>query len=185
MRSVGKVGMRERLIGAIAIVVVAIVTIPWLVSRARYAHQLSLPRATLIPANAAATAASPGLSLGLPPLSTASDGASAPVAVTAESPAPPAPAATTVTATAGMPTSGWGVQAASLTDPGDAAGLSARLIRAGFKAFVSPHLVGGKTWYRVYVGPYPDAAAARSAAPKIAALSKTQVIVRQFGGKGG
>lgn len=173
------------MIGAAAIVVVAIVAIPWLVSRARFAHELNQSRATSIPISAAGTVASPGLELALPPLTAAATRTSAPSPAPATATAHSVPTAATVPPPLREPVSGWSVQVASLTDSDAAAKLAAGLIHAGFKAFVSPHLLRGKTWYRVRVGPYPDAASAEAAAPKIAAVSGTKVIVRRLGGAGG
>lgn len=190
--------MRERLIGAAAIVVVGIVVIPWLVSRARFAHELNQSRPLSVPVSTAGTSASPDLVLALPPLASTPAGTSAPAsapAATRTHPAlasasaatrtHPAPTAAAVPPSSAEPVSGWSVQVASVTDPGAAATLAAKLIHAGFKAFVSPHLLNGKTWYRVRVGPYPDAASAKAAEAKIAAVSGTRVILQRLRGAGG
>ncbi len=255
--------MRERIIGAIAVVIVAIIVIPWLVAQVRapreierpapvlaplvstvpdvapYADQSlynlpplnpakSAPRAAPTPATAPGAASSaaskadkslydlppvnsvrraprasptpattPSVALSaaskadkslydLPPLNPAKRAPTASRA-SAESPTrgsvnPQPPAAGSVAA---VPTAGWGVQAASFPDRKTAEALRAKLLQAGVSAFLSPHVVGGTTYYRVMAGPYPSAAAARAKVSSVAAVSRTKAVVRQLGDQGG
>lgn len=155
--------VRERLIGASVLVVIAVILIPWLVSRAHHPREI----VRNLPVPASATDSTPPYVLPLP-----TSGAAA-------------PAATAVAgATRRSPEGGWSVQVASFSDRKAAATLAARLMRAGFKVFLSPHAVGKTVYYRVRVGPYAAAANARAAAPRVAAVSGTRVVVRGPGNDG-
>ena len=77
--------------------------------------------------------------------------------------------------------SGWIVQAASFSSLESAQKLAGQLRQAGFSVSLSPHEVGKTTYYRVRVGPYPSEARARSAAPGVARISNTKVLIRSPG----
>lgn len=181
--------MRERLIGAAVVVVAAIILIPWLVSRAHHPREVvnRLP----VPASATEEAKSYVLPLpasGPPParsravVSVPASGAApqAPAEPVHES-APAQPANHKVASSARAPAPGWTVQVASFSKRGAAMPLVKRLGKAGFKAFIDSHQIVGTTYYRVLVGPYHDQAKAKAAAPRIAVVSGTKVLVRQQG----
>ena len=181
--------MRERLIGAAVVVVAAIILIPWLVSRAHHPREV----VSRLPVPASATDGSKSYVLPLPasgPPPASGRAVAAMPASRAASQAPPKPVHETAPAqparhkdasSASTPAPGWTVQVASFSKRGAAAPLVKRLGKAGFKAFIDPHQVGGTTYYRVRVGPYRDEAKAKAAAPRIAAVSGTKVLVRQQG----
>lgn len=202
--------MRERLIGAAVLVIIAVILIPWLVSRAHHPQDEVVTR-TAWPASASAPAQPYVLPLGgatttgsagrLP--ATSRGAATTAVAV---QPPPPKTAAPQPQPISGSPQaggqrpgssapdsgpsqaamdSGWSIQAASFSDLDAARTLAMRLRQAGFEVGLAPHQVGTTTYYRVRVGPYPSEARARAAAPGVARISKTQVLVRSPGnGKG-
>lgn len=183
--------MRERLIGAIVLVVAAVILIPWLVSRAHHPRE----QVRSLPLPAAATSSAPRV-LSLPPADVKMPGTSAggthpstPAASPAGIHVTPPPAtrkpAVPKGGRSGSTADGWSVQAASFSSRGDADGLAGKLSKAGFHAYVSPHAVKGRTWYRVSVGPYPDGTAARAAAAGISRVSGTKAIVRENDGSRG
>lgn len=167
--------MRERLIGASVLVIIAVILVPWLVSRAQRPHEIV--RRLPIPANATDAGAPYEL-----PLPSSGPG---PVATGAR-PALAAGtgAATGATAPAPASAAGWSIQVASFSDRKAAQGLAGRLARAGFNVFLAPHTVDKIVYYRVRVGPYAAAASARAAAPRVAAVSGTRVVVRAPGSDG-
>lgn len=75
---------------------------------------------------------------------------------------------------------GWILQAASNPHEQDAQKLSKRLRSKGYKTEVKPVLVKGKTWFRVYIGPYVTAAAAKEAAAKLSRQEKLAPIARKI-----
>jgi cell division septation protein DedD len=77
--------------------------------------------------------------------------------------------------------SGWCIQAASFSNLKSARTLANQLEQAGFKVSLAPHRVGGTTYYRVRVGPYPSKARAQSAAPGVARISRARVLIRKTG----
>ena len=193
--------MRERLIGAIVLVVIAIVLIPWLVSRAHHPSE----QVHMLPLPAAATAAAASV-LPLPPANKPlPDATAAPASRTAAPTINPPATATVHTqvstpapmaakpavskgASRNKPTAnvgGWYVQVASFSSHDGAQTLAAKLSKAGFHAYVSSHAVKGRTWYRVRVGPYKDGATARAASARIAGVSHTRVFVRESDGHDG
>ena len=76
--------------------------------------------------------------------------------------------------------SGWILQASSSPREQDAQHLSKRLRSKGYKAEVKPVLVKGKTWFRVYVGPYTTAAATKEAAAKLSRQERLSPIARKI-----
>ena len=74
----------------------------------------------------------------------------------------------------------WLLQAASNPREQDAQNLSKRLRRKGFKTEVKPVLIKGKTWFRVYVGPYTTAAAAKEAAAILSRQEGLAPIARKI-----
>jgi|GEM_PF-1381130 len=210
--------MRERLIGAAVLVIIAVIMIPWLVSRAHHprdvvtrtswpasasapAKPYVLPLQGTVPATAGGVAMAPGKHTANagkvirpmrmpPPVRTtpsvqAATGGTG-TAVVHEKPGSAA-AGPGATKTDNPPPAndGWIVQAASFSHLDAAQKLAGQLKQAGFNVNLSPHKVGKTTYYRVRVGPYPSEARARSAAPGVARISNTKVLIRSPGdGKG-
>jgi cell division septation protein DedD len=74
----------------------------------------------------------------------------------------------------------WILQAASSPREQDAQNLSKRLRGKGYKTEIKPAQVKGKTWFRVYVGPYPTAAATQEAAAKLSRQEGLKPIARKL-----
>jgi cell division septation protein DedD len=91
-------------------------------------------------------------------------GAPASTAPASTVPASPAPAAAPPAAAA---ESGFHIQVLATGDRDKAEALVKRLVDADFKAFIAPSNEGGKTVYRVRVGPFPDRAAATAQAKEL------------------
>lgn len=211
--------MRERLIGAAVLVVIAVILIPWLVSRAHHPREVvthaswpasaSAPaRPYVLPLQSTAPATSRMAAAGGPPARTTgagkvagagrlppaagSGGSGHPVTghdvAAGAGGAPPSATAHRPSPAAGQaqaPAGGWSIQAASFSDAKAARMLAGRLREAGFEVSIAQHEVRGTTYYRVRVGPYPDEARARSAAPGVARISNTKVLIRGPGSEQG
>jgi len=74
----------------------------------------------------------------------------------------------------------WILQVASSTSEENAKNLSKRLRGKGYKTEVKPFQVKGKTWYRVYVGPYASDAATKKAAAKLSRQEGLSPIARKI-----
>lgn len=74
----------------------------------------------------------------------------------------------------------WILQASSYPREQDAQSLSQRLRSKGYKTEVKPVLIKGKTWFRLYVGPYTSAAAAKEAAAKLSRQEKLAPFSRKL-----
>lgn len=74
----------------------------------------------------------------------------------------------------------WILQASSSPREQDAQSLSKRLRSKGYKTEVKPVQVKGKTWFRVYVGPYTTAAATKEAAAKLSRKEGLKPIARKI-----
>lgn len=74
----------------------------------------------------------------------------------------------------------WILQASSSPRETDAQALAKRLRAKGYKTNVEPVVIKGKTWFRVYVGPYATPAGARDAAKKLARQEKLAPIARKM-----
>lgn len=75
---------------------------------------------------------------------------------------------------------GWLLQAASNPREKDAQALAKRLNAKGYKTTVESVIIKGKTWYRVYVGPYANQSTAKEAAAKLSRQEKIAPIARQL-----
>lgn len=189
--------MRERLIGATVLVVIAVIVIPWLVSRAHH------PREIVTHQSWPASASTPQQPYVLPLSGSSQDARRAVDGDVAA--ATPATSATHVVAAGHAPQlrnkvaaptglqpathaappvakpallKGWSIQAASFADIKSARDLAKKLEQAGFKASLTSNRVKGTLYYQVRVGPYPSERRAREAAPGVARISNTQVLVR-------
>lgn len=102
---------------------------------------------------------------------------------TAERP-PPAEAAPDIAREKGEPrperSGAWILQASSSPREADAQALAKRLSAKGYKTNVEPVVIKGKTWFRVYVGPYATPAGARDAAKKLSRQEKLAPIARKM-----
>lgn len=74
----------------------------------------------------------------------------------------------------------WILQASSSPREQDAQNLSKRLRSKGYKTEVKPVQVKGKTWFRVYVGPYTTAVATKEAATKLSRQEGLSPIARKI-----
>ncbi len=74
----------------------------------------------------------------------------------------------------------WILQASASSREEDAQSLGKRLRSKGYKAEVKPVQVKGKTWFRVYVGPYTTAGAAKEAAAKLSRQEGLTPIARKI-----
>lgn len=74
---------------------------------------------------------------------------------------------------------GWILQTASFPKESDAQTLGKKLQAKGYKARIEATEIKGKTWYRVYVGPYTAESAARQAAEKLD-KERLSAIVRKL-----
>lgn len=72
---------------------------------------------------------------------------------------------------------GWAVQLGSFSNQDTAERLAKQLKSEGHKAFVMPIRSGGRTLYRVRVGPMPDRAAAEAALQKLRGKSAGAAVV--------
>ena len=208
--------MRERLIGAVVLVVIAIILVPWLVSRAHHPQDVvthkpwpasasTPPKPYILPLQAKRSVAPAKTADGSGAVAKA-QGQSAP----AQSPAPPVthaatgiaqasaphPSARQTAATGSAPAGtpavkrtarlhGWSIQAASFSDAKSARELAGKLEQAGFKVALVPNTVKGTRYYQVRVGPYGSEKLARDAAPGVARISNTKVLVRAPGSDNG
>lgn len=79
--------------------------------------------------------------------------------------------------TATSPTEGFAVQVGSFSARGSADRLAGELRRRSFQAFVSQVRSGGKTMFRVRVGPVEDRAAAQALAARLKSAGQTGTVV--------
>lgn len=87
-------------------------------------------------------------------------------AIPALGPVPTAPMAATPPAAA-LAAGSWCINIASISERPGAESVASYARNFGLSAAIVPAQVKGKTWYRVQVGHYPSAAAARLAAPEL------------------
>ena len=76
--------------------------------------------------------------------------------------------------------SAWILQASSSPREQEAQSLSKRLRSKGYKTEVKPVQIKGKTWFRVYVGPYTTAAATKEAAAKLSRQEGLAPLARKI-----
>lgn len=162
-----EIGMKERLIGAVVLVVLGIIIIPFFLKGSSPDNGAS-QSVTLPPSDS--TAPQQQYTLALSP-ATAAGAALASAAATAapqqpvlkpvvhDIPRKPASAA----AQAPAPQGKWVVQAGSYGSEANAGKVVSALSQQGFHAYISRFSKSGQTFYRVRVGPYADRAAADKA----------------------
>ncbi|HET7921913.1 MAG TPA: SPOR domain-containing protein [Gammaproteobacteria bacterium] len=179
------IGIKERVIGAVVLVVIGIIVIPWVLQGpapdTAVTRSLTLPAASTSAApreyrmdlNTAAPAQpviqSPATTPAAPPTASGREQAGPGVTQSIQrSNVEPQPDATA------SAKGGWMVQAGSYAGKSNALRLQKTLQARGYRVVISAHTSGGKTWYRVRVGPY----ASRTAAEK-----QLADIGRIYGGK--
>lgn len=179
-----QIGLKERLIGAVVLVILAIIIIPWVLKggsapSTTVTQKLALPQATTAPT----TQTTYHLALNGPTGSSTVPAASAAVqtapavtsAQTAAAVTPPPMAAKASRqgtapprAAAQVPTTGkWVVQAGSYGNERNALAVEHQLVKRGFHAYISRYRKSGRSYYRVRVGPYAERAAAERAVQEV------------------
>lgn len=104
----------------------------------------------------------------------------APVPAATPAPAPATKAVSAVTAQPVVAAGGYLVQAAAFRRSEDARALQAKLGRKGYSAFTEAVDLGEKgIWYRVYIGPFANAATADAAVARLKAEEKLTALVRK------
>lgn len=73
----------------------------------------------------------------------------------------------------------WVLQTASYPKESDALALCKKLRNKGYQVYVESAAIKGKTWYRVFVGPYANAPAAKQAAARLVSQDRLTAIVRK------
>ena len=174
-----EIGLKERLIGAVVLVLLGVIIIPFFLKGSAPDSGVAQP-VTLPPA--AGTAAPQQYTLSLAPAG--GTAALAPAAATqgpapqaAAAPAPaPKPVVHSIARQQAAPVSGgtWLIQAGSYGSEANATKVAHTLEQHGYHASVSRFSKGGQTYFRVRVGPYAERSAADKAAPGVA---------RAYGGK--
>lgn len=180
------IGVKERVIGAVVLVVLGIIIIPWALQGpapdSSVTQNVSLPAASTtaapreyrmeLAAGSAQPATSPppaGVSPG--PMAAAAPGAR-PQAITTPAAAPP-PVANKAqpiarpTAAKTTLSGDWMVQAGSYSSERNALKLQKSLEQHGYHVQISRYSIGKTTYYRVRVGPYKEHAAAAKVVPAI------------------
>ncbi|HEV2322277.1 MAG TPA: SPOR domain-containing protein [Gammaproteobacteria bacterium] len=169
-----EIGMKERLIGAVVLVVLGIIIIPLFLKGSSPDNGAS-QSVTLPPSDS--TAPQQQYTLALSPATAAAGAALAPAAATAVPQQPvlnPVPVQkpvvhdiprkpSRVAAQAPAPQGKWVVQAGSYGSEANAGKVVSTLTQQGFHAYISRFSKSGHTFYRVRVGPYADRAAADKA----------------------
>jgi DedD protein len=163
-----EIGMKERLIGAVVLVVLGVIIIPFFL-KSSPSPDSTVNKAVSLPA-ADSTAAQQQVSLPLTataaPAVAAATRATAPAAVSQ-----PKPAVHTIPRPAvAAPEAGgkWTVQAGSYGSEANADKAAAALKQDGFHASVSQFTKAGHTYYRVRVGSYMERGDADKAAAAVA-----------------
>jgi cell division septation protein DedD len=172
-----EIGMKERLIGAVVLVVLGVIIIPFFLKGSPSPDSTVSQPLTLPPSDTTAPQQQYSLPLNsstAPSAAAATSTAVAPVALPAAATQPPAkPAVHTITRTAPAVTttqaSGkWMVQAGSYGSSANAEKVVAVLKQHGIHASLSHFSKAGHTYYRVRVGPYAERADADKAAAAVA-----------------
>ena len=175
-----EIGLKERLIGAVVLVLLGVIIIPFFLKGSAPDSGVAQP-VTLPPA--AGTAAPQQYTMSLAPAGgtaalapAAATQAPAPQAAAAPAPAPaPKPVVHSIARQAAPAVEGkWLIQAGSYGSEANATKVAHTLEQHGYHASVSRFTKGGQTYFRVRVGPYAERSAADKAAPGVA---------RAYGGK--
>lgn len=175
-----EIGLKERLIGAVVLVLLGVIIIPLFLKGSPSSDQ-GANQAVTLPAS---SATAPIQQYTLPLTGAPDSGTAALVPASTAAPAATAaskPAVHTITRSAApaevaapAATGRWVVQAGSYGSEANAEKVEKLLSQHGFHAAVSRVVRGGKTLYRVRVGPYVQRADADKALPAVG---------RAYGGK--
>jgi DedD protein len=173
-----EIGLKERLIGAVVLVILAVIIIPWVLKggsapETTVTKALTLPPATathgeaayhmdLSNPAAAGSAAKPAV-ISQAPLAVVKQGSPATNAMTAPTAIPAMPLNQKPAASATTTGGGWAVQAGSYSSEANAHSVQSKLAKQGYHTFISRFHKGVHTYYRVRVGPYTDKASAQRA----------------------
>ena len=183
------IGLKERLIGAAVLVVLAIIVIPWILKGGSgpgttVTRQLALPPATTAPAAQSSFHMALNGPADASTRSVAADAQLAPAPATRQvampvvrqpmASKPSAPAVTPAPATRAVTHGKWVVQAGSYASERNARAVEHKLAKRGYHAYVSRYRKSGRIYYRVRIGPYADRAAAERVVSGVA---------RAFGGR--
>ena len=174
-----QIGLKERLIGAVVLVVLAAIIIPW-VLKGGSPSSTTVTKPLVLPQQVTTAPAAQTYQMALTGPAAAASGLPA----SAASQSPPAPANAPVQQPATRPTrnpvivpapaphvvmSGkWAVQAGSYASHRNALAVERTLVKHGYRAYLSRYHKGERTYYRVRVGPYADRTAAERMAHEIA-----------------
>ena len=173
-----EIGLKERLIGAVVLVILGIIIIPFFLRGP--APDSTVTQPVNLPPAAAGTAAPPqeytlplngapaGASHTAPAVATAPALAAAKPGAQAVAPPPPAAPAPAKPVAQASAAGQWVVQAGSYGSQARADEVMRKLQGHGLHTFVSRFQKGGRTFYRVRVGPYADRAQAEHAAGNVA-----------------
>jgi DedD protein len=180
------IGVKERVIGAVVLVVLGIIIIPWVLQGP--APESSVTQSVPLPAASTATApreyrmdlsnqvtpsTQPAMNPAPAPVQQVQ---SAPVATlpatqavrhTAPASAPAIPAAQPIERASTAGKGGWMVQAGSYGSEHNALRLKQTLAQHGYHVLISRYSKGDTTYYRVRVGPYAERTAAEKAVSAI------------------
>lgn len=191
---------KERLTGAIILVVLIVLIVPELLTGPRRSEERRVETSTDAAPMRSYTIelkdrgnAKPALPRAETPVASgqAPPGRAEPVPVEppVESPTParrePAPAAPEKTPApssvkspaAAVPVTGWSIQVGSFASRDNAERLTGELKRAGYRSFVTEGTSGGRKLYRVRVGPEADRASAQALAERLKASGRAAAIV--------
>lgn len=172
-----EIGMKERLIGAVVLVLLGIIIIPLFLKGPAPETPTTQPL-TLPPASATAIqeynlALSPSTAAPAVAATQASPVAATPAQVQAPAPAPSKPSMQPIQrpapAAAPAPTGKWVVQAGSYGSEANASKAVKALQQHGLHAFISRFQKGKQTFFRVRVGPYAERADADKAVKAVTA----------------
>ncbi|MGH8397379.1 MAG: SPOR domain-containing protein [Gammaproteobacteria bacterium] len=181
-----QVGLKERLIGAAVLVILAVIIIPWVLKggsapNGTVTKPLTLPQATTAAAPQPAYRMDlngPAAATGSMPAAAASQTSAAgttqamavnPVVkpVSTQTPIQPAAQPSPSPVARAVTTGQWVVQAGSYGNESNARSVERKLTKHGYHAYISRYQKSGRTYYRVRVGPYQDKAAAERIVTKV------------------
>lgn len=183
------IGLKERLIGAAVLVILAIIIIPWVLKggsapNTTVTRQLALPQATTVPVAATAyqmplngpadASARPGAAATQAAPASATRQVAVPVVRQPVATKPSAPSVTPAPTAHAAAHGKWAVQAGSYASERNALAVEHKLAKRGYHAYISRYRKSGRTYYRVRVGPYAD----RTAAERV-----VSGVARAFGGR--
>lgn len=178
-----QIGLKERLIGAVVLVILAIIIIPWVLKggsapSTTVTQKLALPQATTAPTAqttyhlalngpmGSSTVPAAGAAV-----QTAPEVSSAQTAAAVTAPLPAAKPSRQGSApprVAPAPAIGkWVVQAGSYGNERNALAVEHQLVKHGLHAYISRYHKSGRNYYRVRVGPYPERTAAERAVKEV------------------